>query len=198
MTYRPCRRPSSVTCRHPCVSPLPRSRRHHRESVAPASHCAARTPSTGTSRDPTPTADDPPADVYRPRYRYWARSPPPRAGCHQRRRSCRYGRTATYPRHHRNPIRSPRQRQSRCPTPAPGHHWPPDASTTPHRPSPQPLPRPWQSRPGPHSTPAYSTIHRPAARPHTSSEHHREPGPPGLPDRPVTCPAVCPTPTTTR
>ena len=39
-----------------------------------------------------------------------------------------------------------------------------------------------------HSTPGYSTIHRPAARPHTSCEHHREPGPPGLPDRPVTCP----------
>ena len=167
-------------------------------SVAPASHCAARTPSTVTSRDPTPTADDPPTGVYRPRYRCWARSPPPRAGCHQRHRSCRYGRTAMYPRHHRNPIQSPRQRQSRCPTPAPGHHWPPDASTTPHRPSPQPLPQPSQSRPGPPSTPAYSTIHRPAARHHTSCEHHREPGPPGLPDRPVTCPAVCPTPPTTR
>ena len=47
-----------------------------------------------------------------------------------------------HPRHHQNPIRSPHKRRSRCPTPTPGHHRPPDASTTPHHPNPQPLPRP--------------------------------------------------------
>ncbi len=93
-----------------------------------------------------------------------------------------------HPQQHQNPIRSPRPRRSRCPTPTPGHHRPPDASTTPHHPNPQPLPRPWRSRLGPHSTPAYSTIPHPAAQPHTSCEHHREPGPPRLPDRLVTRP----------
>ena len=51
----------------------------------------------------------------------------------------------------------------------------------------------------PSATRVVRTSFRGHRSPHTtSSEHHREPGPPGLPDRPVTCPAVCPTPTKTR
>ena len=110
ITPRPSRRPFRahqsphtllVVCRcHPCVRPLLRSDRHRCESSVPESYCAVQTLSTATSPDPTPPADDPPTAASQQAYQYWARSPPPRAGCHQPHRSSCYAQTVTNPRRH--------------------------------------------------------------------------------------------------